>query len=638
MDNNCKYFFLTFLGIILFGSLSSALTVDIPIPINYSLIPTVNASEYWVTSIGALDNVNATQFDNNGGTLSIDESWISSWAGGLYCLLTGCTMSGDIDLDGNNILNGNSITSDYVQVGDELNVYGDSYLNNTYPQSSLSSSLGSGALRWLNLFVQNINAEEIDAFNMHLSENLTVDGNVTANNFIGNFSGSWDGAEDYWLRDGDSVASGDWDLGVYDFIAQYINATADLDVMDDLFVYDDTSLYDDFEVWGLSDFFGATRFNHSISLTTTFGDAILEIETENSSESSELRLLADGTNDLYIYTYGSTAPATYYGLPRASTSYVDARGERFVLGTFDTSPMYFATSQEPRFILTGAGNLIPYDDEYYDIGNSTNRLRDLYIKGEEVGGIHFVEDDGSYGNLSMDDDFNLLWNGNIIVNSTGEGGFIGNPFDQSLNTTDNVTFNNITLGQKIIFALGETIDNLVNGWLRITGNLEVTGDLNVTGYIDGKGYVTQYHRNATINTASADTWVNITWDLTIDEETTSGYSLTDSNVSINIENTGIYRVQGCLHPKNNGVGNQEASLYSRVLINGVEAKCLQFANSKEFKTTGIDTMPFTGTVYAEAGQKIQLQYYVTSVNIDFEGDAVFEDGVAGSINLERLSK
>ncbi len=70
-----QIFFLTFLGIILFGSLSSALTVDIPIPINYSLIPTVNASEYWVTSIGALDNVNATQFDNNGGTLSIDECW-----------------------------------------------------------------------------------------------------------------------------------------------------------------------------------------------------------------------------------------------------------------------------------------------------------------------------------------------------------------------------------------------------------------------------------------------------------------------------------------------------------------------------------------------------------------------------------
>jgi hypothetical protein len=177
-----------------------------------------------------------------------------------------------------------------------------------------------------------------------------------------------------------------------------------------------------------------------------------------------------------------------------------------------------------------------------------------------------------------------------------------------------------------------------DGVISTTNQLKVYGDMNVSGYVDGKGYVTQYHRNATIDTTSANTWVNITWDLTIDEETTSGHSLSDSNTSITIESDGIYRVQGCLHPKNNGVGNQEANLYSRVLINGVEAKCLQFANSKEFKTTGIDTMPFTGTLYAEAGQKVQLQYYVTSTNIDFEGDAVFDDAVAGSINFEKLSK
>jgi len=48
-------------------------------------------------------------------------------------------------------------------------------------------------------------------------------------------------------------------------------------------------------------------------------------------------------------------------------------------------------------------------------------------------------------------------------------------------------------------------------------------------------------------------------------------------------------------------------------------------------------MPFIGTIYAEAGQKVQLQYYVTSLNIDFEGDAVFDNGVASSLNLERIS-
>jgi len=180
-------------------------------------------------------------------------------------------------------------------------------------------------------------------------------------------------------------------------------------------------------------------------------------------------------------------------------------------------------------------------------------------------------------------------------------------------------------------------DGNFTGNLYAGGNLNVVGDGNFTGYLSGKNYVTQYHRNASIDTTSADTWVNVTWDLLIDDETTSGYSLSDSNVSIIIANSGIYRIQGCLHPKNNGVGNQEAGVYSRILINGIEAKCLQFANSKEFKSDGIDTMPFIGTIYTQAGQKVQLQYYVTSLNIDFEGDDVFDDGVAGSINFERIS-
>jgi len=48
-------------------------------------------------------------------------------------------------------------------------------------------------------------------------------------------------------------------------------------------------------------------------------------------------------------------------------------------------------------------------------------------------------------------------------------------------------------------------------------------------------------------------------------------------------------------------------------------------------------MPFTGTLYAEAGQKVQLQDYVTNLDIDFEGDTVFDDAVAASLNFERLS-
>ncbi|MBU0958650.1 MAG: hypothetical protein KKB31_01765, partial [Nanoarchaeota archaeon] len=41
---------------------------------------------------------------------------------------------------------------------------------------------------------------------------------------------------------------------------------------------------------------------------------------------------------------------------------------------------------------------------------------------------------------------------------------------------------NMTLGQKITFALGEIIDNIVDGFIRITGGLDVTGAINSTDW------------------------------------------------------------------------------------------------------------------------------------------------------------
>ncbi len=54
----------------------------------------------------------------------------------------------------------------------------------------------------------------------------------------------------------------------------------------------------------------------------------------------------------------------------------------------------------------------------------------------------------------------------------------------------NVT-GNLTLTQKITFALGEIIENIVDGWITITGGLNVIGDLNITGSLNvtGDAYV-----------------------------------------------------------------------------------------------------------------------------------------------------
>lgn len=46
---------------------------------------------------------------------------------------------------------------------------------------------------------------------------------------------------------------------------------------------------------------------------------------------------------------------------------------------------------------------------------------------------------------------------------------------------------NLTLGQKIVFALGEIIDNIIDGWIRVDGNLNVTNNLSVGENLDVTG-------------------------------------------------------------------------------------------------------------------------------------------------------
>ena len=66
----------------------SALNVDIETPINYSLIPTVN---------------NTDHFD--GYSISTLYTYYKSLFDDVYCELTGCTMTGGIDMGGNDITN-----------------------------------------------------------------------------------------------------------------------------------------------------------------------------------------------------------------------------------------------------------------------------------------------------------------------------------------------------------------------------------------------------------------------------------------------------------------------------------------------------------------------------------------------------
>ncbi len=81
---------------------SFGVNIFVPDQIFNSSAATSNSTRFWVTnSLGTLDDANTTQFDNIAGTLTIDTTYIDAH----WCALTGCTMSGDIDMDGNTLDN-----------------------------------------------------------------------------------------------------------------------------------------------------------------------------------------------------------------------------------------------------------------------------------------------------------------------------------------------------------------------------------------------------------------------------------------------------------------------------------------------------------------------------------------------------
>lgn len=107
---NKKIIFLLF-GIMFIGltfslpnDMETRIDFNYPETTNYSLVNT-NASEYWITNDGNLDNINTTQLNNNNGYLEIVKSWFDD----LYLLLDGSNANQNIDVSPYNI------TADYFK-------------------------------------------------------------------------------------------------------------------------------------------------------------------------------------------------------------------------------------------------------------------------------------------------------------------------------------------------------------------------------------------------------------------------------------------------------------------------------------------------------------------------------------------
>ena len=100
---------------------------------------------------------------------------------------------------------------------------------------------------------------------------------------------------------------------------------------------------------------------------------------------------------------------------------------------------------------------------------------------------------------------NSILSSKIAMNSINTSHIL----DSTITDLDISDSTNMTLGQKITFALGEIIDNIVDGWVKITGSLNVTesavigSELNVGGIkSDGTGRIVCIKSNGDLGTCT----------------------------------------------------------------------------------------------------------------------------------------
>lgn len=136
------------------------------------------------------------------GIVYIDGNLSSDYFFGSGAYLTELNVSGNVSVGGDLDMIGYSLTTSFLggvvgtiemrgdpwylsgtslQIVEDLYVDRNFYvgenssLSDVFPQDTLNYSLGSGPLRWLNLFVQNINVDDIETINLHVSDNVTAD-------------------------------------------------------------------------------------------------------------------------------------------------------------------------------------------------------------------------------------------------------------------------------------------------------------------------------------------------------------------------------------------------------------------------------------------------------------------------------
>ena len=260
--------------------------------------------------------------------------------------------------------------------------------------------------------------------------------------------------------------------------------------------------------------------------------------------------------------------------------------------------------------LSGDGSIeVGFDIAIPKYGN-----RDFYYG---YGGIenHFF---GNAGELKIDKDGNLI--------TTGSGSFGG----------DLDVVGNVTIGDKITFAFGEIIDNLIDGWLTITGSLNVTGNVTAENvFLPAYAFA---HTDANISIDSAGAWYNITFNEEASDPILDiSHTYNDAtNDTFTIGSDGIYLINWHIAFVD-FAANPTGHVVTRVIKNGVEipGSVLEKDTTKQNDHVTIDHNVLI-KLSANDELKVQITADVTTVSTETIGTyGVHKD--SGIIDIHRIA-
>jgi len=218
-------------------------------------------------------------------------------------------------------------------------------------------------------------------------------------------------------------------------------------------------------------------------------------------------------------------------------------------------------------------------------------------------------------------------------------------FGQYVDDLDKITVSNVTTedsvniyaemlnGSSALTAYKLPLDTL-RVWVQTNLDSVVLGDSTFKQENFTK-YIAQYHRIDTVDVAGSD-WTLVQFDTSVTSETTQGYAFNGDSTGFVVSFSGVVRVQGCLHAKNNNAGSQTGDVAARVLVNSTEARCLQSLTTFSLGAGDFLTLPYVGTVAVSTGDTIKVQYRMEDTDFDLECSTWFDNPVAASVNFERM--